>query len=175
MIGLGKKVISAIFATVLLVGNALAAEPKLSGNYHFLQIIFPLSEAVTIAKVSQLKITPNKTGRSGKIEVIEGKSAGEGAYFTKGDVLAYRTTTKKLFISGFPCSNIEALDPKSGLVNSVTDCGKERSFDITYVDPSNDKITHHAFVSGSLETRKAFNGLVGNVLLLGTFFQDNNF
>jgi hypothetical protein len=175
MLGFGKKLILVIFATSLLAGNASAVEPKLSGSYNFLQVILPPSDAIAVAQLSQLKITPNKTGRAGKIEVIAGDGDADGVdtSFTKGDVLNYRTTAKKLFMSGFSCRG-GRLDP-TGIAGSLgfqeetpADCGKERSFDITYVNSGNGKIARHAFVSRLLEVKK--NGL--NPMALGSAVVD---
>jgi hypothetical protein len=166
MFGFGKKLISVIFVTSLLAGNASAAEPKLSGNYVLLMPITPPSGAITILLIYKVKITPNKTGRAGKILVVqsdEERADGLGL-LPNGAILNYRTETGKLFISGFSCRGGGG-DPNSmvgwehlSFQETSSDCGSEKNFDISYADVSSNKIARYAFFDGVLETRKV-NGL----------------
>jgi hypothetical protein len=154
MLGFGKKLILVIFATGLLASNVFAAEPKLSGNYVYLEAISPPSEAITVLLIYRLKVTPNKTGRAGKILVVQSNTEGiEGVVsFQRGDMLNYRTEAGKLFISGFSCPK-PTLDPTDtaglvylGLQETPLDCAKEKSFDIFYADFSSNKVARYAFV-----------------------------
>ena len=174
MIGLGKKLISTIFVSSLLVGNALAAEPKLSGNYIFSLMLKPPSDAISIQFIFEAKITPNKTNTSGKITVtrssvdvndVDGIDLG----FSKGNVLNYRIEAQKLFISGFPCHRGGTLDPTTlGFQEETSsDCGSERSFDVYYANVDTNKVARYAAVYGVLGTRLA-NGLaLANSLVAG--------
>jgi|GEM_PF-2422034 len=180
MTGLGKKLISVIFATSLLVGNALAAEPKLSGNYIFSLMLKPPSDAISIQFIFEAKITPNKTNTSGKITVtrssvdvndVDGIDLG----FSKGNVLNYRIETQKLFISGFPCHRGGTLDPTAltgdVLVGKADECDSqsEKSFDIYYANVDSSKIAHYSAVYGSLGiVQSPLTGQKANVVLSGT-------
>jgi hypothetical protein len=170
MIGLGKKLISTIFVSSLLVGNALAVEPKLSGNYVYLEAISPPSGAITVLLIYRLKVTPNKTGHAGKILVVQSNTEGiDGVVsFQRGDMLNYRTEAGKLFVSGFSCPK-PTLDPTGtaglvhlGLQETPLDCAKEKSFDISYADFSSNKVARYALVYWE-EIRVLNNGLASNL------------
>ncbi len=170
MFGFGKKVISVIFSTSFLVGNVLAAEPILSGNYVYLEAISPPSGAITVLSIYRLKVTPNKTGRAGKILVVQSNTEGiDGVVgFQRGDMLSYRTEAGKLIVYGFSCPK-PPLEPTGlvglvhlGLQETPLDCAKEKSFDISYADFSNNKVARYALVYWE-EIRVLNNGLVSNL------------
>ncbi len=171
MIGFGKKLILVIFATSLLAGNALAVEPKLSGNYIFSLMLQPPSGAIVIPLIFEAKITPNKINTSGMItvtrssvDVIDGIDLG----FNKGNILSYRIEAQKLFISGFKCPEATLLDTTGLALQGKNDyCTGERSFDIYYANIDGNKIARYAAVYGVLGTRLA-NGLaLANSLVTG--------
>ncbi len=165
MLGFGKKLISAVFATSFLAGNA-AAEPTLSGNYIFSLACSPSpSDAVSCFLVYQVKIVPNKSGNGiGKINVV--RASGTNSVdtvqpFDKGDVLNYRSVNQNLFISGFPCYRSAPLDLTGVLAlqdETSSDCGSEKSFDVYYANVDANKIARYAVIYGVIGTRK-MNGL----------------
>ncbi len=167
MIGLVKKLISAIFVMSLLASNVFAADVRLSGNYIFsLTCGSSPSDAVSCFLVYQVKIVPNKSGNGiGKITVV--RASGTNSVdtvkpFDKGDILNYRSVNQNLFISNFPCYRSGILDPTGvlGLQDETSsDCGSEKSFDVYYANVDANKIAHYAAVYGVLGTRKV-NGLI---------------
>ena len=160
MFEFGKKLISVIFVSSLLVGNAVAAGPKLSGNYIFSLKLEPPSGAISIPLIFEAKITPNKINTSGRIavtrssvDVIDGVTA-----FQKGSVMTYSISPTEMTMSNvFDCSNYVGITGVSsaaivGTQPVAHSCNDDIvKSDIYYANIDSNKVAHYAVIHGKIE------------------------